>query len=90
MPDLPARPIVTVESNELPFDPLLQQAAARYATVNGIAPQVTKSIYYRDRKDAKGWQIWRAILDRASWDKPNMDGCCSREFSWEAFKEAAL
>ncbi len=89
VPDLPARPIVTVEENELPFDPLLKEAATRYAAANGLAPQPTKSIYYRDRAQAKGWQIWRAILDRQSFDKPNMDGCCSREFSYESWKEQA-
>ncbi len=89
VPDLPAKPILTMEENELPFDGLLGDAVVRYAAANGIAPQRAKSIYYRDRKDAKGWQIWRAILDRASWDKPNMEGCCSREFSYESWKERA-
>lgn len=89
VPDLVAQPILLTEDNELPFDPLLNESVARYAAANGIAPQPAKSIYYRDRAQAKGWQIWRAVLQRTSYDKPNMDGCCSREFCYESWKERA-
>lgn len=89
VPDLPAKPILLMEDNELPYDGLLGDAVVRYAAANEIMPQPAKSIYYRTRADSKLFQIWRAILSRgrqATYDKPN-DRMSSREFCWDSFKE---
>lgn len=87
VPALPCQPILLMEDNELPFDGLLNSAVVRYAAANGIVPQAAQTIYYKTREDAKKWLVWRAILGRQSFDKPQMDHCCSREFCWEHFKE---
>lgn len=91
VPALPAQPLLLREvAQELPFDGLLDEAVERYRAQSGCEVEQVKSIYYRRRDDSKKWQVWRAILNRgASWDKPQMDHCASREFSWEAFKEIA-
>lgn len=88
-PDLPATPVALKEVNQqLPVDELLNDAVARYSAATGCPIQPAKSIYYKDRKDAKAFQIWRCILSRgATFDKPGMDGMCSREFCYEAYKE---
>ncbi len=87
VPELPAKPILLSEDNALPDDDLLGDAMVRYAAANGIMPQMAKSVYYKSRKDAKDFQIWRCILNRKSHDKPN-DDMCSREFCWESYKES--
>ncbi len=90
VPELPVKPIVLMEDNEMPFDGLLSDAAVRYAHATGSSIQAAKSVYYRNRADAKLFMIWRAILSRgrqATWDKPNMDHFTSREFCLESWKE---
>ncbi len=86
-PDLPTQPIVLQEvGQQMPYDDLLTGVVTRYATSLGVVPQRCKSIYYKDRKDAKQWLVWRAILTRTTWDKPP-DGVTSREFCYQSWKE---
>lgn len=87
-PDLPAKPLLLREvGQQMPFDGLLNESVDRYAAATGAEVQLVKSIYYKRREDSKAWQVWQAILRRASYDSPQMDHCCSREFSYEAWKE---
>lgn len=88
-PDLPAKPLLLKEiAQDLPFDSILEEAVNRYVAANGCEIESVKSIYYKNRDDAKKWLIWRCILDRGStWDKPNQDHCTSKEFCYEAWKE---
>jgi len=88
VPDLPTVPIVQREiGQEIPLDELLNEAVDRYVANSGATVQPVKSIYYKNRKDAKNFQIWRCILDRKTYDKPNMDHMCSREFCVESWRE---
>ncbi len=87
-PDLPTAPIILKEINqEIPFDYILDEVIDKYSKSNNYKIENVKSIYYKNRIDAKKFLIWRCILERKIWDKPNMDSMCSREFSWEAYKE---
>ncbi len=87
-PDLPTKPVMLREvGQELPFDDLLNVSVDRYVAATGAEVQRVKSIYYRRREDAKKWLIWQSVLRRTTWDKPNIDYCCSREFCWTAYKE---
>lgn len=89
VPQLPVRPLLLREvGQELPTDELINEAVDRYAETVKAQVQPVKSIYYRDREGAKPWQVLRCILGRTNWDKPN-DSHCSREFAYEAWKEAA-
>lgn len=89
VPTLPAKPVLLSEMNKkLPFDGLLGDSVVRYAAANSAVLQPCHSIYYKNREDSKKWMIWSTILRRTTYDKPNMDFCCSREFCWQAFKEA--
>ena len=87
-PDLPVAPIILREIDQrLPFDDLIDDAITKYTKQNPCEIQSVKSIYYKKRKDAKAWQVWRCILNRTTFDKPNLDGCASKEFAFEAWKE---
>lgn len=89
VPSLPANPVLLQEvGQELPFDGLLEDAQRRYASSIGASTQKVKSIYYKNRSDAKAFLVWRCALDRGStFDVPNMEHMYSREFCWESFKE---
>lgn len=87
LPDLPVKPILFVENQLLPFDSILNDAVTKYASTEKVDVQPVKSIYYKNRNDAKSWMVYQCILRRSTWDKPNIDHCTSREFSWESYKE---
>lgn len=88
VPTLPAAPTLLREvDQQLPFDSLLDEAVDRYAAATSAPIQRVKTCYYRNREDAKAFQVWRCILGRKTFDKPNMDHMHSREFCWQAYKE---
>ncbi len=89
VPQLPAMPLVMREVGQnLAVDSLLDDAVDVYVEKTGAEVQSVKSLYYLNRTDAKAWLNWRCILTRgASFDVPNLDGCTSREFSYESWKE---
>jgi DNA polymerase III alpha subunit len=88
MPELPANPVLLKEiGQELPFDGLINKSLEKYSESNKSTIENVKSIYYKNRDHAKSFLIYRAILGRKTWDKPNMDGMSSREFCWESYKE---
>ncbi len=87
VPDLPVEPLLLREVDQrMPADDLLDDALARYSAATGAQIQQVKSVYYRNREDARAFQAWRCLLNRTSHDKPN-DSMVSREFCWEAYQE---
>lgn len=81
------KPVLLQEiGQELATDQLIEPVVARYAETQGLEVQPVKSIYYKKRDDAKQFQVWRCILSRTTFDKPN-DGHSSREFSFESYQE---
>lgn len=72
---------------ELPFDDLINEGVDNYAKSNNYEIENVKSIYYKNKNDANKFLIYRCILERTTWDAPNMDAMCSQNFSWEAYKE---
>ncbi len=88
VPQLPVeKPWVLREvDQQVATDFLIDEAITRYVETTGAPVHLVKSIYYRSRADAKAFQVWRAILGHATFDKPN-DGFTSREFCWEAYQE---
>jgi DNA polymerase III alpha subunit len=88
MPIIPSNPLILKEiDQQLPFDDLINDAVDQYAKSNNYEIENVKSIYYKNRDDAKKFLIYRCILERNSWDVPNMDAMCSKEFSYESYKE---
>ena len=89
-PELPCVPVLLRERGQgMPFDDVLEGAVARYAKATGAVVEDVKSIYYKTRKDAKSYLVWRCSLNRSTYDKPNLDHFGSKEFCYESFKELA-
>ena len=94
VPDLPVKcPIILKEiDSDLPFSPVIDQAIDRYVEMNCAGEGVTespilncKTIYYAKNDDFKKYLVYRAILGRASFDKPQIDHFSSNTFSWESY-----
>jgi DNA polymerase III alpha subunit len=84
------KPTVFIESNELPFDYLLEEAALDFAAKNGLDVQRTKSIYYKKRDDFEAYLTLKC-LNRKQFGSgrtladPGFEHMSSREFSWESY-----
>lgn len=80
------KPSVMQESNDLPFDFLIQHSIDK--SVNKDWERInTKSIYYKNRKDFDAFLTYRAIQKRQTYAKPNLNSMGSREFSIESWLE---
>lgn len=80
-------PVYLVEDNGLPFDNLLAQHIQDTIKDHEIIP--SKTIYYRERKDFKSYMTYRCILNRSTFQKPELRHFGSQEFCMEAWKENA-
>lgn len=76
-----------IESNGLPFDHLLEDHIRRTVKDKELVP--AKTIYYRDRKDFAAYMTYRCILNRTTFQKPELRHFGSQEFCMEAWKENA-
>jgi len=76
-----------IEDNGLPFDGLLINHIKQTIKDHEIIP--TKTIYYRERKDFKSYMTYRCILNRTTFQKPELRHFGSQEFCMEAWKENA-
>jgi DNA polymerase III alpha subunit len=80
-------PAYFIENNGLPFDGLLINHVQDTIKDHEIIP--SKTIYYRDRKDFKSYMTYRCILNRTTFQKPELRHFGSQEFCMEAWKENA-
>lgn len=89
------KPYVFLESNDLPFDSLIREAAERFAAENNLETVWGKSIYYDERKDLKAFMVKR-LMNRKSFgtgntiEEPNLDYFCSAEFCMESWRESRV
>lgn len=85
-------PTYFIESNNLPFDELLAQKVKDSA--EGKEVILTKSIFYKSKKDAAAFQTYKCITSRSfsskavSLSNPNLNHFGSDEFCWESYLEA--
>lgn len=80
-------PVYFIENNGLPFDGLLINHIQETIKDHEIIP--SKTIYYRERKDFKAYMTYRCILNRTTFQKPELRHFGSQEFCMEALKENA-
>jgi len=80
-------PTYFIENNGLPFDGLLINHIQETIKDHEIIP--SKTIYYRDRKDFKSYMTYRCILNRTTFQKPELRHFGSQEFCMEAWQENA-
>ena len=77
-----------IEQNNLPFDELLKEKVKKITDKNFL----TKTIYYKNKKDVFAYQTYRCITNRSfgkeqSLSSPNLNHFGSDEFCWESFTE---
>jgi len=70
----------------LPFADLIDQAIDRFAADSGAQVQSVKSVYYEKRDDFMSYMIYRAMLNRGEFSKPNINDLSSDHFSFEDWK----
>lgn len=87
VPDFPMKPIFIREINSgLPFAPLIDEALDNF-TKGEYEIMKTKTIYYPDYSDSKAWTVYRTIKERSSFNKPQLDYCCSDNFCLSDYLE---
>jgi DNA polymerase III alpha subunit len=86
-------PTFFIEDNELPFDSLIKGRVIKFCKTKGFKTENVKTIYYKNRKDFAAYQTYKCICNRGGWsgkavslEKPNLDHCGSREFSFESWR----
>lgn len=77
------KPIVFLESNNLPFDPYLRGKATDFAVKNGFETVEVQSIFYKSKLDFISYLTFRCISNRTDIEKPELDHLGSDLFNYE-------
>jgi len=82
--------IFFIQKNNLPIDNRLAHKVENEAKECGGKIEYVKSIYYKNKKDFTAFQVRKIIHNRkgaavSTLSKPNLDGYCSDEFSFESW-----
>ena len=80
------KPVFFTESNNLPFDDLLEEKVKKYCHKKYKIVKA-KSIYYKLKDDFKSYLTFRCINNRSTLNRPQLDHMCSDEFCLESWKE---
>ena len=86
-------PTFFIESNDLPFDSLVEERVLEYSQKKGHPTERVKSIYYKNREDFEAFQAYKCICGRSSYgrastlSRPNLDHLGSREFCSESWAQ---
>lgn len=84
VPDLPTAPLIFREVDSgLPFHGLIDKALDLFNQGGQYKEQRVKTIFYVSKAQAKSWMNYRSINLRSTFQKPQMDFCCSDNFSWQ-------
>jgi len=82
IPDIDfANPYICIENNNLPFDEIVKQQILSSVKYNQID---AKTVYYKDKKDFNAYMTYRCILNRTTFQKPELAHFGSNEFCMEA------
>lgn len=81
-----ADPYYTIESNGLPFDHLVTDRLKK--TVDPKKIIESKTIYYNNREDFSAYMVYRCILNKSNFQKPELPHFSSQEFCMEAINDA--
>lgn len=80
------KPNVLIENNDWVFDSLVTNAIETAADKSWERANV-KSIYYKNREDFDAYLTYRAVQNRQTYSKPNLNHFGSREFCVESWLE---
>ena len=88
IPKFPVKLVFMREVNSgLPFAPLVDEALDNFIKDENYEVINTKTIYYADYEDAKAWIVFRSIKERSTFNKPQLDYCCSNNFCLSDYME---
>jgi DNA polymerase III alpha subunit len=73
----------------LPFARILDRKLDEFCSQYNIVPQPTKSIYYEKKESFKAFQVFKAIHERSSFEKPNLDHFYSNKFCFQEWQRLA-
>lgn len=73
--------------SDLPFEHLIHNALDKYNKNKGLEEFDTKTIYYKNRADFRAYSVYRAIMNKESHQRPNMEHFGSQEFCFESYRE---
>jgi DNA polymerase III alpha subunit len=86
IPQFPVDPILFVENEtEHPHEGLIKSAITRFNAENKYETQDVKTIYYAKESDIPAYINYRAIHNRSSFDKPEINMMASPTFSFESW-----
>lgn len=85
IPDLFFEPIFFLENNELPADEIMRSIVIDFAANKNYQTQETQTIYYKDKKDFKAYNVFRCVNERSTLAKPNLENFCSNTFCLEHY-----
>lgn len=74
------RPVFFLNSQSLPFDPIIRNNTVKYCESNGYEMVNARHIYYYERSNATSLLTMRAILNRGSLEKPECANFGSDDF----------
>ena len=86
------KPTFFIESNNLPFDFLVEPIVKKYCKENKFSIQKVKTIYYNKKRDAKAFQTYKCLCSRGfgrqkTLEEPNLDHFGSDEFCFESWQK---
>lgn len=79
------KPIFFIERNNLPFDPLIEKRVKQYCE-DKYETVLTKSIFYKNKKDFKAYLTARCLNNRTTLSRPKLDHMSSDEFCFESWQ----
>lgn len=87
VPSFPETPIWAFREVDsgLPFAPVIERGLEKFAAESGAEIMDVKTIYYKDRKGFKPYQVLRCIANRSSFESPKIDHLASDHFSFEDY-----
>jgi DNA polymerase III alpha subunit len=84
VPDFSAiSPIVFIEDNQIPFDPVLRKKASDFANSNNFPIVETRSIFYKSKLDFISYLTFKCISERTSIEKPEFNHMGSDSFNYD-------
>lgn len=75
-------PNFLIENHNLPIDPLIKNAVDNYSKSDKIEKVDANTVYYYSRASFKAYMIFRTIHNRSTFNKPQLDGFTSDQFSF--------
>lgn len=91
VPKLFVKPILFREVNSgTPFEQIINKEISNFNIDGSHQEQDVKSIYYKNYDDFRKYVCYRAIMNRAQFSLPKLDGLCSRNFCFEDFHNLSL